>query len=174
MLRIAFGMQRQRRFIIQGVITLFVFIGIYTLIDHFNLGYREMWETYGGWLLAGNILLNLLMSMIAALMLNLSSALVRLSGKEGKGTFLSALSVLFGMMTYGCTPCVVAFFATIGITFSVAALPLAGLPYKFISLFILLLGGGWLLFEISRAKCIIPLPETKSVSRGEDDRNISD
>jgi hypothetical protein len=124
----------------------------------------DMMDQYGIWLVVGNVALNILMSMIAVFMINLSSALVRISGKEGKGTFLSALSVLFGMMTYGCTPCVIAFFATIGITFSVVALPLAGLPYKLISLAILIFGGVWLLWEINRAKCKIPKENTEHIN----------
>jgi magnesium-transporting ATPase (P-type) len=164
MLRVVFGMQRQTRYIIQGIIFLVIFMVLYTMIDLLNMSYTEMMDQYGVWLVVGNVALNMLMSMIAMFMINLSSALVRISGKEGKGTFLSAVSVLFGMMTYGCTPCVIAFFATIGITFSVVALPLAGLPYKLISLAILVLGGIWLLWEINRAKCKIPKENAEHIN----------
>lgn len=170
MLRVAFGMQRQKRFIIQGIVTFIVFLFLYTIIDGFNMSYLKMQEVYGQGLVVGNIALNVLMSLIASVMLNLSSALVRLSGKEGKGTLMSAFSVLFGMATYGCTPCVIAFFGAIGITFSVAVLPLAGLPYKLISLILLLLGGTWLLWEINRAKCKIPQPASEPEATNQNNR----
>ena len=61
-------------------------------------------------------------------------------GKEVKGSNVSIFAVLFGMLTYGCTPCVISFFAAIGISFTVITLPWAGLPYKLISLLILIFG----------------------------------
>jgi hypothetical protein len=45
---------------------------------------------------------------------------------------------------------VIAFFASIGIAFSVIALPLAGLPYKFISLILILIGLFWIRKEIDK------------------------
>lgn len=156
MIRLIFEMQKQKRFIIQGIITFILFLTLYFLLDRLNMTYPEMIAEYGWLLVAANVTLNILMAAISAIMLNFSTALVKFSGKEGKGTFLSSIAVLFGMLTYGCTPCVIAFFATIGITFSVLALPLAGFPYKLISLGILLLGSIWLLYEIQHSKCKVP------------------
>ncbi len=146
-------MQKEKKYIIQGSIFLLMFLGIYFLLDHLNGGYILMVENYGIYLVVVNILLNIVMSFVSAFMMNLSTGLVKLTGKEGKGTFLSSIAIFFGMLTYGCTPCVIAFFATIGLTFSIAVLPLAGLPYKFISLFILGIGYLWLKYEINHVKC---------------------
>ena len=44
------------------------------------------------------------------------------------------------MFTYGCTTCLIALLANLGIIFSVMILPLAGLPYKIISLILILIG----------------------------------
>ncbi|MGE4378614.1 MAG: hypothetical protein AB7E16_01740, partial [Candidatus Izemoplasmatales bacterium] len=67
--------------------------------------------------------------------------------------FVSIFAGLFGLLTYGCTPCVIAFFSTIGISFAVAALPLAGLPYKLIALVLLIVGFFWLKYESNHVKC---------------------
>lgn len=149
-------MQKQKKYIIQGSIFLGFFLVIYFLLDRLNGGYALMVENYGVYLVIINILINIFMSFASAFMMNLSTALVKLTGKEGKGTFLSSIAVFFGMLTYGCTPCVIAFFATIGITLSIAVLPLAGLPYKLISVFIIVLGFIWLRYEINHVKCKIP------------------
>jgi len=153
MLRSIWEMQKTKRFIIQSIILFLVFSGLYFQLDYLNMPYSEMKEEFGIFLVVTNIFLNLTMSFISSMMLNFSTALVKFNGKEGKGTFLSGVALFFGMLTYGCTPCVVAFFSTIGITFFVLALPLAGLLYKFISLGILILGGLWLAYEIQHAKC---------------------
>lgn len=146
-------MQKEKKYIIQGMIVLVLFLGIYTLLDYLNIGYKAMIDEYGLLLVVGNILLNIIMAFITAFMWNISTAMVKLTGKEGKGTFVSSFAVLFGMLTYGCTPCVIAFFSTIGITFAVAALPLAGLPYKLIALVLLIVGFFWLKYESNHVKC---------------------
>lgn len=148
-------MQKEKKYIIQGMIVLVLFLGIYTLLDYLNIGYKAMLDEYGLLLVVGNILLNIIMAFITAFMWNISTAMVKLTGKEGKGTFVSSFAVLFGMLTYGCTPCVIAFFSTIGITFAVAALPLAGLPYKLIALVLLIVGFFWLKYESNHVKCKI-------------------
>jgi hypothetical protein len=51
---------------------------------------------------------------------------------------------------------VIAFFAVIGITFSVAVLPFAGLPYKILALVLLVVGLVWLMYEIQNTKCKVP------------------
>ncbi|MDD4069134.1 MAG: hypothetical protein PHF05_01655 [Candidatus Izemoplasmatales bacterium] len=149
------SMQKERKYIIQGVIVFLLFITLYTVLDYLNIGYGVMTEEYGIFLVIGNIFLNILMAFISAFMWNISTALVKLTGKEGKGSFMSGLAVIFGMLTYGCTPCVIAFFSTIGITFAIAALPLAGLPYKLLALVLLIIGFFWLKYETNHVKCKI-------------------
>ncbi len=148
-------MQRSKRFIIQAVAFFLVFLFLYSILDHLNMPYPEMIAEFGFFLVLGNIVLNIVMSLLSAALLNLSYGLVKLTGKEGKGSFLSFVSVIFGMLTYGCTPCVITFLSMIGISFFVIVLPLAGLPYKFVSLGLLVLGGLWLIYEIKHVKCKI-------------------
>lgn len=145
--------QKSLKYLVSFLIYTGFFMVIYYLLDSLNGGYTEMRNDYGAYLVTTNIVLNIFMSLLSAFMFNLSSALVDLTKKEGKGTFMTMFSVLFGVLTYGCTSCVMAFFAVIGITFSVAVLPLAGLPYKLISLGLLILGFFWLIREIKRSQC---------------------
>jgi magnesium-transporting ATPase (P-type) len=159
------AMQKKRGFVLSFLAFTVVYGVLYTVLDTLNGGYADMAAEYGVWLVALNIAMNVVMSVASAAMMNWSSAYVKLSGKEGKGTFLSSAAVLFGMLTYGCTSCVIAFFAAIGITFSVMILPLAGLPYKALAFLLLIVGAVWLIAEIKRARCRIPKAapsETKS------------
>ncbi|AUD62819.1 hypothetical protein BK010_04165 [Tenericutes bacterium MO-XQ] len=131
---------KERKYIIQAMLFFVAFMVIYQIVDSLNMSYQEMRETYGTYLVVTNITLNITMSLLSAFLMHLSTAMVELKGKEGKGTTFGFLSVLFGVLTYGCTSCVIAFFASIGIAFSVIALPLAGLPYKLISLILIIIG----------------------------------
>lgn len=153
MLSLVLQKQKSIKYVTSFFVYSIFFTIIYFLLDNLNGGYSEMANTYGSGLVITNIIMNVVMALLSAFMFNLSSALVDLTKKEGKGTFMTMFSVLFGVLTYGCTSCVIAFFAVIGITFSVAVLPLAGLPYKLISLALLLLGFLWLLREIKNSQC---------------------
>ena len=153
MLSLVLQKQKSIKYVSSLIIYSGFFLVIYFLLDNLNGGYTKMSDTYGNGLVAVNIILNIVMAILSALMFNLSSALVDLTKKEGKGTFMTMISVLFGVLTYGCTSCLIAFFTVIGITFSVAVLPLAGLPYKLISLALLFVGFWWLIREIRKSQC---------------------
>lgn len=144
---------KTKKLMVQGLLFFTFFMVIYTMIDGFNLSYAAMSQEYGSYLVATNIILNIAMASLSALLLNLSTAMASLKGKDSKGSNLSFVSVLFGILTYGCTPCVIAFFASVGIAFSVIALPLAGLPYKLISLLLVVIGIIWTLREIKVGQC---------------------
>lgn len=141
------------KYLIQGFIMFVLFMLIYTIVDGLNLSYAEMQQTYGTYLVTINITTNVVMSFGSALLMNLSTIMVELKGKEGKSSTFGSLSVLFGILTYGCTSCVIAFFASAGIAFSVIALPLAGLPYKIISLLLVSIGLFWMYKEINNGVC---------------------
>lgn len=129
--------------------TLF-FLFVYTLIDSFNMSYSAMASEYSVTLVVVNILLNILMSILSGLLMTLSTVMATIYGHEGKGQNMGFLSIVFGILTYGCTPCVIAFFASIGISFSVVALPLAGLPYKLVSLVLIILGLVFIRYEMKK------------------------
>ncbi len=126
------------------------FLAINTVIDYLNMTYAEMAAMYGVVLVIANITLNTVMSAMISLMLTLSLINVELKGSETKSQNFGFISVLFGIMTYGCTSCVIGFFAAIGISYSVVALPLAGLPYKFLSLILVLAGLMFTRYEMNK------------------------
>jgi hypothetical protein len=161
MLTYAFKKQTTPKFLMLNAFYFFFFLGIYTLVDSFNMSYSQMGITYGPFLPVLNIGLNIVMAILSMGMMGLTSAQFDFSGKESKGSNLSFASVLFGILTYGCTPCVISFFAAIGISFSVAVLPFAGLPYKFISLAFIVIGFVWILWSVHRTTCKLPSTQVK-------------
>ena len=153
MFEAAIELLKTKKYVIQGLVFTIIFMFMYSLIDSFNMSYAEMASAFGVYLVVINITINLLMAVMSALLMNLSSAMVYLKGTDAKGANMSFVSVLFGILTYGCTPCVIAFFANIGITFSVIALPLAGLPYKLFSVLLITIGLWWTKREIEKGAC---------------------
>jgi hypothetical protein len=153
----ALQLQKTPKYIIQGLIFFILFMVIYTVVDGLNMSYEAMAIEYSELLVGVNISINVLMSFGSAALMNLSTAMVVLKGKEGKASTFGSLSVLFGILTYGCTSCVVAFFASIGIAFSVTILPFAGLPYKLISVLLIVIGLIWMYREIEHGVCKVNL-----------------
>ncbi len=153
MLTLVLQKQKQPKFILMNMFFGLFFIGLYTVIDFFNMSYAEMVAQYSLWLVVANIGLNLVMAVLSSLMLSFSTAQFDFTGKESKASNLTFASVLFGILTYGCTPCVISFFAAIGITFGVIALPFAGLPYKLISLAIIVAGFLWIVIRLKKTTC---------------------
>lgn len=137
------------------VIMFAFFVFLYFTLDKLNMSYPEMRSRFGLWLVVLNMVLNLVMSSMSAFMIILSEHVLEEKHIKTKGDTMSFISILFGILTYGCTPCVISFFAVFGISFSVVALPLAGLPYKLVSLFLLGLGIGILFKELERKSCKI-------------------
>lgn len=117
-----------------------LFLGLNIIVDNLNITYSMLTQRYSILISLSSILLTIIMAALSAYLLMVSSMQYDLIGKETKGGNLSFISIVFGILTYGCTPCVISFFAAIGVSFSVYALPFDGLPYKFISIALLLIG----------------------------------
>lgn len=157
MLKTSLNLLNTKKYLIQFISFTAAFLLIYFIIDSLNMSYQNMAKSYGFYLVIINVVLNLLMALLSALLMHLSTTMVVINGREGKGSSLGFISVLFGILTYGCTSCVIAFFASIGIAFSVIALPLAGLPYKLISLVLILLGIYVIHRQLTKSKCQVNL-----------------
>lgn len=114
------------------------FLVINFTVDYLNLPYSQMLVQYNLFLVILNISINILMSVISALTLTLSIINLQLNKKDTKSSNLSFISVVFSIMTYGCTACVINFLAIFGISYSIALLPYAGLPYKILALLIVI------------------------------------
>jgi hypothetical protein len=156
MLTLVLQRQKEKKFILLNIAYFIFFLGLYTVIDSFNMSYQAMHDQFGVGLVVINIMINVIMALLSMMMMGLTSAQFQFAGKESKGSNMSFLSIFFGILTYGCTPCVISFFAAVGISFSVAVLPFAGLPYKFISLLLLLVGLIWVIKSIQKTTCTLP------------------
>lgn len=132
-----------------------LFMVTFTTLDFLNISYQAMYLNYGIVLVIVNIILNLIMALLSAVLIELNTIMLDLKGIKLRGSSLSFIAVIVGVLTYGCTPCVISFFASLGIAFSVAVLPYAGLPYKLISLTLIVVGVLWTYREMYRNGCTI-------------------
>ncbi|CDR31087.1 Uncharacterised protein [Acholeplasma oculi] len=155
MFSLVLNMQKTKKYIIEGTIFFILFLAIFFTLDYLNMSYQDMNLTYGSWLVVLNIFMNIVMALLSTLMMNFSTALVELRASKGNGSNLGFLATVFGIFTYGCTSCVIAFMSAVGINLVVIALPFAGLPYKFLSLLLIIIGLGIIMREIKVGVCKI-------------------
>ena len=135
-MNILFISLKEKRYKLQVLLFFVITLAIYFTLDYLNMSYSEMLNTYGISLVILNIVLNIVMSFLSSLLIVSSELLIKGSKVGNLGFF----AIIFGMFTYGCTTCMIALLANFGIMFSVFALPFAGLPYKLISLALIVLG----------------------------------
>lgn len=131
------------------------FMFVFLIVDSLNMSYQEMSSAYGIWLVILNLMLSIIMALSTGLLMAMSQVMVDIKGIEAKGSNMGFLSIGFAILTYGCTPCVIALFANIGITFSVMVLPFAGLPYKILTLGLIFIGIFWSYKDIMKGSCTI-------------------
>lgn len=155
MFSLVLNMQKTKKYIIEGTIFFILFLAIFFTLDYLNMTYQEMNHTYGIWLVILNISMNIVMAILSTLMMNFSTALVELRASKGNSSNLGFLATIFGIFTYGCTSCVIAFMSAIGINLIVISLPFAGLPYKFLSLALIVIGLFIIIREIKVGVCKI-------------------
>lgn len=134
-----------------------VYIFIFFILDYLNIRTNGKFSDHGLWLVFANLIINITMAFLSTMLFILSSQNIKRTKKNFKGEHMSEIAVLFGILTYGCTPCVVSFFAALSIPFAVVTLPYAGLPYKFISLGIILIGLALVKRESKKEACEIKL-----------------
>lgn len=159
MINFALMKLKEKKYIIQGIIFFIVFFFLYLVLDYLNI--REMTKEPSNLWIISNILLNIVMGLASAFLMNLSTVMVELKSGRDSGSNLGFFSVLFGIFTYGCTSCVVTFLAAVGISFSPTIFPfihvLDGMLYKFLSLALVGLGILLVLYNIKKGKCRVKL-----------------
>lgn len=141
---------------LMGLLFLF-FLGLYVFLDfEGNTNYNIMTQQFGGGVTAVHITVNVIIATLTAIMVTFSILNYRLTRQEPLGSnAIPVVTFLFGLLTFGCTSCVVAFLAAIGIAFTPLVLPNGNLLWKFAALGIVLLGFVWILYTIHHSKCKI-------------------
>lgn len=157
MIKFAFSKLKEKKYLIQGAIFLIMFLVLYFILDWLN--YREaIIKPSTTWIVV-NGFLNVIMATLSTLLMNLSTIMVEIKATGDKGANFGFISIIFGIFTYGCTSCVVIFLAAIGISFSPTIFPFIdvwhGILYKLLSLVLIGIGFGFVLYNIARGRCKI-------------------
>lgn len=155
MLQTVWQKQKERK-------NIMIFLGIFAIV--YSLYLFLDWLYYGSFgalfaemsvpLFMVHQAINITIALIATLMLSLSQIKLQLTNSEPKGaTSIPFLSFIFGLLTFGCAPCVIAFLGAVGITFTPVVLPFSNLPWKLILLALMVVAFFYILKTIDSSSC---------------------
>lgn len=157
MLTLVWQKQKERKFI-QLFILMWAFMyGLYAFLDVLYYGsFQEMLQTLSPGLVVIHQLTNLIIAFIVSVMLSFSQIQLILTKKEPLGgTSIPFFSFIFGLLTFGCAPCVITFLSVIGIAFTPIVLPFGNLVWKLILLSLMGLGVAFVLRRIQNTACTL-------------------
>ncbi len=148
---------KKRNNIIMVILLFGFFFGLYVFLDfEGNTNYTIMTETFGITIVLLHVAMNIIIAVLSSIMVSFSIINYRLTKTEPVGSnAIPFFTFIFGLLTFGCTGCVVAFFSAVGIAFSPIILPNGNLIWKAIALLLVIIGYIWILYAIEHTKCSI-------------------
>lgn len=157
MLKIVINESKQTNNIIMMSLLFVFFLFLYIFLDfEGNTNYNVMTQTYGLIITLTHIFINVLIALLSSIMVGFFIINQKLTSKEPIGSnAIPFLSFIFGLLTFGCTSCVVAFLSAIGISFTPILLPNGNLLWKLLAFLFVFLGFIWIMYSIENTKCKI-------------------
>ena len=155
MLNIIYKEQFKRKNLLILIGLFIVFFSLYVFLDYEgNDNYSVMADEFGLFIVLVHIFINLIIGMLTATMVSFSLINYTINKKEPVGSnAIPFLTFLFGLLTFGCTGCVVAFLASVGIAFTPVILPFGNLYWKLAALLFVIIGFIWIMWSIEHTKC---------------------
>ena len=146
---------KQRKYLLYGAGLFIIILGLYVFLDfEGNTNYTLMVQEFGVFIVSVHILINIIIAILTTQMLLFSAINYNLNKTEPVGSnAIPFLTWFFGLLTFGCTGCVVAFFSAVGIAFTPIILPAGNMLWKIAALLLVILGYIWIMYSIQNSKC---------------------
>jgi hypothetical protein len=145
------------KYILYMVGLFIVFLGLYVFLDfEGNTNYTLMTQEFGATIVTIHIAINIAIAILTARMVLFSIINYNVNKSEPVGSnAIPFFTWIFGLLTFGCTGCVVAFFTAVGIGFTPIILPAGNMLWKVIALIFVIAGYIWIMYSINNSKCKI-------------------
>lgn len=149
-------LKHRKNWILLPILFLF-FLGLYIFLDfEGNTNYRVMTDNFGIGIVSIHILINIIIAVLSSIMVTFAIINQRLTKIDPKGSnAIPFLTFIFGLLTFGCTGCVVAFFTSVGIAFTPIILPAGNMLWKVLALLFVIAGFIYVMYTIEHTKCKI-------------------
>ncbi len=157
MLTIIRTQAKSKNNVIMMISLFFLFLALYVFLDfEGNTNYQVMTINFGFLVTISHIFVNILIAVLSSIMVGFSIINYKITKVEPKGSnAIPFLTFIFGLLTFGCTSCVVAFLSAVGIAFTPLVLPNGNLLWKLAALGFVVLGFVFVMYSIQNSKCKI-------------------
>lgn len=157
MLTIVLQKQKEQKFVALFALMWAFMYGLYLFLDYLWYGsFAQMSAELSTGLIILHQITNLTVSFVVTVMLSFSQIQLSLTKTEpAGGNAIPFFSFIFGLLTFGCAPCVITFLGAIGIAFTPLVLPFGNLVWKLILLALMVFGLGFVLYRIQNTVCDI-------------------
>lgn len=157
MLHLVIAEAKKRNYILIMIAGFIFFMGLYVFLDfEGNENYTNLINKYGVFIFIIHFTINIIIALLTSVMVTFSIINYNLTKVEPKGSnAIPFITFIFGLLTFGCTSCVVAFLGAIGIAFTPYVLPNGNLLWKIAALLIVIAGFVWIMYSIQNTKCKI-------------------
>lgn len=148
---------KQVKYILLLIALFGFFLGLYIFLDFEGNGnYTNLIANFGLDIFAVHLLINIIIAVLSSIIVTFSIISNNLTKQEPKGSnAIPFFGFIFGLLTFGCTGCVVAFFTSVGIAFTPIILPNANLLWKVIALVLVIAGFIYIMYSLNTMKCNI-------------------
>ncbi|MFH5880969.1 MAG: hypothetical protein ACNA7U_03400 [Candidatus Izemoplasmataceae bacterium] len=155
MLPIVFNEQLKTRNMLIWLAIFLVVLTLYMMFDFLAFGsLNSMINELGVGLFIVHMLINLTMALLTSIMLSFTQIKLNLTKVEPKGSnTIPVVSFVFALFTFGCTPCVIAFLAAVGIAFTPIIFPYGNLLWKLLLLLFIGLSTIYILYSVHKGTC---------------------
>lgn len=157
MLNLVYQQAKKRKNIILLIALFLLFFALYVFLDfEGNTSYKVMISNFGIGIVIIHIFVNIIIGFLSSVMVTFSIINYRLTKVEAVGSnAIPFITFIFGILTFGCTSCVVAFLSAVGIAFTPVVLPSGNLLWKIVALLFVVAGFCWIMYSIEHTKCKI-------------------
>jgi hypothetical protein len=122
-----------------------------------------MTEEFGIGIVSIHIVINIIIATLSSIMVTFAIINQKLTKIDPKGSnAIPFLTFIFGLLTFGCTGCVVAFFTSVGIAFTPIILPAGNMLWKVLALLFVIAGFVYVMYTIEHTKCKVKLKEVNN------------
>lgn len=151
-------LRKTKNWILLPILFLF-FLGLYIFLDfEGNTNYQLMTDKFGVGIVSIHIIINIIIAVLSSIMVTFAIINQRITKVDPKGSnAVPFLTFIFGLLTFGCTGCVVAFFTSVGIAFTPIILPAGNMLWKVLALLFVIAGFIYVMYTIEHTKCKVKL-----------------
>ena len=154
MIRFVLEEQKKLKNIIILIVIFLLLLSLYTFLDNFGFqSYPILGDAFGYSVVVQTITLNVLISFISAVTVNLTLINYRLNNQMSSGSFFASIGNLFAVIFSGCASCGLSVLGAIGLSIGLPAIAPGAVKYKFFALLLIILGLIVVVYIINTATC---------------------